>query len=46
MTQSLRFDTKDLRQALEACVAAEEAIKTGRMNDNISVEMLIIQYSS
>lgn len=46
VTQSLRFDTKDLRQALEACVAAEEAIKTGRMNDNISVEMLIIQYSS
>ncbi len=46
VTQSLRFATKDLRQALEACVAAEEAIKTGRMNDNISVEMLIIQYSS
>ena len=46
VTQSSRFATKDLRQALEACVAAEEAIKTGRMNDNISVEMLIIQYSS
>lgn len=44
--QSSRFAAKDLRQALEACVAAEEAIKTGRMNDNICVEMLIIQYSS
>ncbi|MDE7331990.1 MAG: DNA polymerase III subunit delta [Lachnospiraceae bacterium] len=46
VTQSSRFGTKDLREALEACVAAEEAIKTGRMNDSISVEMLIIQYSS
>lgn len=46
VTQASRFKTREIRDALEACVAAEEAIKTGRMNDNISVEMLIIQYSS
>ncbi len=46
VTQASRFKTREIRDALEACVAAEEAIKTGRMNDNISVEMLIIQYSN
>ena len=46
VTQASRFETSDIREALEACVAAEEAIKTGKMNDNMSVELLIIQYSS
>lgn len=46
VTQSSRFAAKELRDALEACVDAEEAVKTGRMNDNISVEILIIKYSS
>lgn len=46
VTQAARFKTEDLRDAVEACVAAEEAIKTGRMNDSMSVEMLIIKYSS
>ena len=46
VTQASRFHTKDIMEALEACVAAEEAIKTGRMNDTMSVELLIIQYSS
>ena len=46
VTQASRFKTKEIREAVEACVAAEEAIKTGRINDNMSVEMLIIQYSS
>lgn len=46
VTQASRFHTEDIREALEACVAAEEAIKTGRMNDTMSVELLIIQYSS
>lgn len=44
--QAARFDTGELRTAVEDCVAAEEDIKTGRMNDNMSVEMLIIRYSS
>lgn len=46
VTQSARFQTEELRAAVEAAVAAEENVKTGRMNDNISVEMLIIKYSS
>ena len=46
VVQASRFKTREIRDAVEACVAAEEAIKTGRLNDNMSVEMLIIQYSS
>ena len=46
VTQASRFQMQDIREALEACVAAEEAIKTGRMNDTMSVELLIIKYSS
>ncbi|MDE5907792.1 MAG: DNA polymerase III subunit delta [Lachnospiraceae bacterium] len=46
VVQASRFKTQEIRDAVEACVGAEEAIKTGRLNDNMSVEMLIIQYSS
>ncbi|MDY2700411.1 MAG: DNA polymerase III subunit delta [Lachnospiraceae bacterium] len=46
VAQAARFQTEELRDAVEACVEAEEAIKTGRINDNMSVEMLIIKYSS
>lgn len=46
VTQASRFGIQDIREALEACVAAEEAIKTGKMNDTMSVELLIIRYSS
>lgn len=46
VTQAARFRREDLREAVEACVEAEEAIKTGKMNDNMSVELLIIKYSS
>lgn len=46
VTQASRFETADIREALEACVAAEEDIKTGKMNDTMSVELLIIRYSS
>ena len=27
------------------CVEAEEKVKTGRLNDSLSVEMLIVKYS-
>lgn len=43
--QAAKFRTSDLRTALEACVEAEEAVKTGRMNDIMSVELLIVRYS-
>lgn len=46
VTQASRFETARIREAVEACVAAEEAVKTGKMNDSISVEMLIVRYSS
>lgn len=41
VTQASRFKTADLRLAVTQCVEAEEAVKTGRMNDVMSVEMLI-----
>lgn len=46
VTQASRFRKEELRETVEACVEAEEAIKTGRMNDNMSVELLIIKYSA
>lgn len=46
VTQAAKFKTADLRRALEACVEAEEAVKTGRMNDVMGVELLIVRYSA
>lgn len=46
MTQAGRFTMDELKNAVEACVEAEESIKTGKINDNMSVELLIIKYSS
>ena len=41
-----RFKSAELREALEACVEADENVKTGKMNDVMSVEILICKYSS
>lgn len=41
-----RYEKEDLRKAVEDCVATEEAVKTGRLTDTLSVELLIIQFSS
>lgn len=46
VAQASRFKREELRETVEACVEAEEAIKTGKMNDNMSVELLIIKYST
>ena len=46
MTQSGGFSEEELKEALSACVEAEEAVKTGRMNDSMRLELLIIKYSS
>lgn len=46
VTQASRFKKMELRETLEACVEADEAIKMGRMNDNMSVELLIVKYST
>lgn len=42
VTQASRFKTIELQRAVTQCVEAEEAVKTGRMNDMMSVEMLIV----
>lgn len=46
IAQAAKFKETDLRQALADCVEAEEAVKTGRMNDIMSVELLIVKYSA
>ena len=43
--QAKNFTEDELRQAVEECVASEEAVKTGTMNDRMSVELLILKYS-
>lgn len=42
VAQSAKFKAATLRRAVETCVEAEENIKTGRMNDKMSVEILIL----
>ena len=44
LTQARGFGAGQLRQALEEGVALEEAVKTGRMNDQMAVELFIIRY--
>lgn len=46
VAQAARFRMADLRRAVEDCVEAEEAVKTGKMNDVMSVELLIVRYSA
>lgn len=42
INQAAKFKTSELRRAVERCVEAEEAVKTGAMNDVMSVEILIM----
>lgn len=41
-----RYEIGTLRQAVEDCVEMDEAVKTGRIEDTLSVELLIIKYST
>ena len=43
--QAKSFMEEELRTAVEECVASEETVKTGGMNDRLSVELLIMKYS-
>ena len=43
--QASRFKMRELREALSACVEADEAVKSGRLNDVLSIELLIIERS-
>lgn len=42
LAQASRFSGATLRKAVQQCVETEEAVKTGRMNDMMSVEILIM----
>lgn len=41
LTQSRAFTSQQLRSYLELCVEAEEAVKRGRLQDRLAVEILI-----
>ena len=43
--QCRKFALADLRQAVEDCVDTEEQVKTGRMGDQLGVELLIMKYT-
>ena len=40
-----RFSKKDLQKAIEECVLMEEYVKTGRISDTLSVELIIAHLS-
>lgn len=44
-SQASKFTKEQLRTALQDCIDTEEAVKQGRLNDKIGVEMLIVKYS-
>lgn len=46
VNQARQFSLMSIRRALENCVSAETEVKTGKMNDKINVELLIITCSS
>lgn len=43
--QARSFQKEQLITAVTDCVQAEEAVKTGNMNDRMAVELLIVRYS-
>ncbi|MDO4261484.1 MAG: DNA polymerase III subunit delta [Eubacteriales bacterium] len=43
--QCRRFTPAQIRRAVEDCVETEEQVKTGRMDDQLGVELLIVKYS-
>jgi len=44
--QAAQFKQAQLETAMKACVEAEEAVKTGRMPDMLSVELIIVSLSA
>ncbi len=45
LSQAKAFSGDRIKKALEDGVAYEEAVKTGRMNDQMAVELFIVEYS-
>lgn len=46
LTQAKGFSMAQIKQALAEGVDLEEAVKTGRMNDQMAVELFIMRYSA
>lgn len=46
LDRAAKFSVQYLRSAVEECASLEEAVKTGQLGDNLSVELLIVKYSS
>ena len=44
--QARTFTTKVLREIIEESVEIEECVKTGRLNDNLAVEIFIMKHSA
>jgi len=44
-SQASRFSEAQLKAALRDCAQAEEDVKTGRLDDRLSVELLLVKYS-
>ena len=44
--QAGAFKINQLKEAIEDCGQAEEDVKTGRMADQLAVELLIVKYSA
>ena len=45
VSQAKNFKTSQLEEALVDCAEAEEAVKTGRLNEKMAVELIIVKYS-
>lgn len=46
LNQAKRFSTAELKGIIGECVELEEAVKTGKLDENMSVELFIIKYST
>ena len=46
MDLARRYSIKDLRNAMEMCLEYDKAFKSGKIKDNIAVEMVIVAMSS
>lgn len=46
MSQARLFSMEKLKEAVNECVEVEESVKTGRLNDVLSVELLIVKFSA
>ena len=45
ISQARAFSKETLREAIETCTEYDEAFKSGKMDDQLAVEMLIVKYS-